>query len=83
LFLSGQFGNNIGIARPDILADIMLKFWPVEMFLQHCHCIFDAEVSSYLTVVGFPNHLRSLALWNAKVAQMTQQPVLKMEIREN
>jgi hypothetical protein len=33
LFISGRFGNSAGSARPDILADLMLKFRPVEMFL--------------------------------------------------
>jgi hypothetical protein len=33
LFLSGQFGNSAGSARPDILVDLLLKFRPVEMFL--------------------------------------------------
>jgi hypothetical protein len=45
LFLSGKFGNSIGSVGPDILADILSKFRPVEMLLQHCHCIFYAEVS--------------------------------------
>ena len=33
LFLSGRFGNNVGSAGPDILADFLSKFRPVEMFL--------------------------------------------------
>jgi hypothetical protein len=61
LFLSGRFGNSAGSAGPDILVDLLSKFRPVEMFLQHCHCLFDAEVSCHPTVVGFPDQLRSLA----------------------
>jgi hypothetical protein len=33
LFLSGRFGNSAGSAGPDTLADLLLKFQPVEMFL--------------------------------------------------
>jgi hypothetical protein len=33
LLLSGQFGNSAGSAGPDILADLLSKFRPVEMFL--------------------------------------------------
>jgi hypothetical protein len=61
LFLSGQFGNSAGSARPDILVDLLSKFRPVEMFLQHCHCLFDVEVSFHPIVVGFPDQLFSLA----------------------
>jgi hypothetical protein len=61
LFLNGRFGNSAGSERPDILADILMKFQPVEMLLQHYHCLFHAEVSFQLTVVGFPNHVCSLA----------------------
>jgi hypothetical protein len=57
MFLSGRFGNSVGGAGLDILADILSKFRPVEMFLQHCHCLFDAKVSCHPTVVRFPNQL--------------------------
>jgi hypothetical protein len=60
LFLSDRFDNSTGNARPDIIVDILSKFWPVEMSLQHCHCLFHAKVSCHPTVVGFPNQLRSL-----------------------
>jgi hypothetical protein len=60
LFLDVQFGNSAGSARPDIIADIMLKFQPVEMSLQHCHCLLHVEVSSHSSVVGFPNYFHSL-----------------------
>jgi hypothetical protein len=60
LFLNGIFGNGIGSARPDILSDILSKFQPIEMFLQHCHYLFYARVSCHLTVVVFPNQLLSL-----------------------
>jgi hypothetical protein len=33
LFLSGWFGNSTGSARPDILVDLLSKFWLVEFFL--------------------------------------------------
>jgi hypothetical protein len=33
LFLSGRFGNSAGSVGPDILADLLSKFWPVEMLL--------------------------------------------------
>jgi hypothetical protein len=33
LSLSGRFGNNAGSVGPDILADLLSKFRPVEMFL--------------------------------------------------
>jgi hypothetical protein len=33
LFLSGRFGNSAGSAGLDILADLLSKFRPVEMFL--------------------------------------------------
>jgi hypothetical protein len=60
IFLSGRFGNRTGSAGPDIIFDFLSKFYPVEMFLQHCNCIFDVEVSCHLTLVGFPYHLHSL-----------------------
>jgi hypothetical protein len=53
LFLSVHFGNSIGSARPDILVDLLSKFYLVEIFLNHCHCLFDAEVSCHPTIVGF------------------------------
>jgi hypothetical protein len=43
--------------------------------LQHCHYLFDAEVSCHLTILGFPYQLFSLALWNIDMEQMTQHPV--------
>jgi hypothetical protein len=52
-FLSGRFGNNTSSVGDDILADLLSKFHPVEMFLQHFHYLFDVEVSFHLTVVGF------------------------------
>jgi hypothetical protein len=52
MFLSGQFGNNVGSEKPDILDDLMSKLRPVEMFLQHFHCVFNNEVSYHPTVVG-------------------------------
>jgi hypothetical protein len=61
MFLSGQFGNSTGGARPDILVDILSKFWPVKMFLQHDHYLFDAKVSCHPTIVSFSNQLRMLA----------------------
>jgi hypothetical protein len=33
MFLSGQFDNNVGSARHDILIDLLSKFQPIEMFL--------------------------------------------------
>ena len=61
MFLSGRFGNSVGSVGPDILTDLLSKFRPVEMIMQHCHYLFYAEVSCHPTVVGFPDHLRSLA----------------------
>jgi hypothetical protein len=69
LFLSGHFGNNAGNGGLDILADILSKIWLVEMLLQHFHYLFYAELTCHLTVVGFPNHLCPLALWNIDMAQ--------------
>jgi hypothetical protein len=61
MFCSGRFDNNTGGAGLDILADILSNFWTVEMFLQHCHCLFDTEVSFHLTVMIFPNQIFSLS----------------------
>jgi hypothetical protein len=58
-------------------------FRPVEMFMHHCHCLFNIEVSCHPTVVGFPDQLRLLTLWNTYMAHTTQKPILKMEIRDN
>jgi hypothetical protein len=60
-FLVVSFGNIVGSAGLDILADLLLKFQPVEMFLQHFHCLFDVEVSCHSTIVVFLDHLHSLA----------------------
>jgi hypothetical protein len=61
LFLSGRVGNNTGNAGLDILANLLSKFKPVEIFLQHCHCLFDAEVFYHLTIVGFTDQTHSLS----------------------
>jgi hypothetical protein len=66
-FLNGRFGNGTSRARPDIVADILSEFCPIEMLLQHHHCVFYVEVSCHPTIVSFPN---------AKMAQMAQQPIL-------
>jgi hypothetical protein len=60
LFLSVWFGNSEGSAGPDILVNLLSKFQPVEMFMQHCHCLFNVEVSCHPTVVGFLDHHFSL-----------------------
>jgi hypothetical protein len=41
LFLSGQFGNSAGSGGPNILADLLSKFRPVEIFLSHFHYLFN------------------------------------------
>jgi hypothetical protein len=53
-FLVVGLAISVGSVGPDILVDIMSKFRPVEMSLQHCHYLFYAEVSYHPTVVGFP-----------------------------
>jgi hypothetical protein len=61
IFLSVRFGNSAGSVIPDIRVDLMSKFRQVEIFLQHCHYLFDVEVSCHPTIVGFLDNLRSLA----------------------
>jgi hypothetical protein len=61
LFLNVQFGNSVGSEGLDILIELLSKFQPIEMLLQHFHCIFDAEVSRHSNVVGFPYQLHSLS----------------------
>jgi hypothetical protein len=53
------------------------------MLLQHCHCIFYAKVSCHPNVVGFPNQIHLLALWNENMDHMAQNPILKMEINDS
>jgi len=82
-FLCVWFGNNVGSVGPDIHADIMSKFRPIKMFMQHCHYLFDTKMSRHPTVVGFQNHLFLIAWWNEDMAHMAQQPLLNMEISDS
>jgi hypothetical protein len=36
----------LDLCVPDILAYFLLNFWPIEMFMQHFHYLFDAKVST-------------------------------------
>jgi hypothetical protein len=61
LFLNGRFGKGASSVGPDILANILSKFWLIDMFLQYCHCILYAKLFCHLIVVSFPNPFLSLA----------------------
>ena len=83
MFLCGRFGNSTSGAGPDILVDILSKFWLIEIFLHQCYHLFNAKVSCHPTVVSFPNNLHALTWWNTKMDHMAQQLVLKMEISDS
>ena len=57
LLLDGQFGNGAGSAGSDVLPDVLLKVWPIEILLQYCHYFLDLKMPSYPTIVRSPNHL--------------------------
>jgi hypothetical protein len=58
--LDGRFGNGPSSAGLDVLPDILLKVWPIEIILQYCHGFLDPEMPSDPIVVRLPNHLGTL-----------------------